>query len=74
MLYKVHKELSEVGTAARALISVILYNVCNVIEWGTRTGANGTRGVILHPCQHGGTKKTTKTGYKLIAARQPMNG
>ena len=35
MLYKNHKEPFEVGTAVRSLISVILYNVYNVMEWGT---------------------------------------
>ena len=33
MFYKVYNELPEVGTAAKSLISVILYNVCNVMEW-----------------------------------------
>ena len=35
MLYKVYNELPGVGTAAIPLISVILYNACNVMEWGT---------------------------------------
>ena len=56
MPYKVYNELTGVGTTAKTLISVIYYNLYNMMEWGTRTGANGTRGVILHPCQHRGTR------------------
>jgi hypothetical protein len=32
MLYKIHKEPLEVGTAAKSLMSVILYNVYNVMK------------------------------------------
>ena len=32
MFYKIYNELPKVGTAANTLISVIFYNVCNVIE------------------------------------------
>lgn len=32
MLYKVYNELHRVGAAAKTLILVMLYNVCNVIE------------------------------------------
>lgn len=36
MIYKIYNESPEVGTAAKTLKSVICYNVCNMIEWGTR--------------------------------------
>lgn len=60
MIYKIYNESPEVGTAAKTLKSVICYNVCNMIEWGTR------RAQMWH-----GAKKT---GCKGIAARQPVNG
>lgn len=54
MPYKIYNELPGVGTAARFLISVILYNVCNVIEWGAPGGAQRGTGAILHAgCQRG---------------------
>ena len=41
----IYNELPEVGTAAKSLISVILYNVCN-IEWWHQHG--GAAVAILH--------------------------
>ena len=38
MFYKVYNELPGVGTTAKTLISVIYYNVYNMMEWGTSTG------------------------------------
>ena len=62
MLYKIHKEPLEVGTAVRSLISVILYNVYNVMEWAPY------RAIRHHTAQ-----ERQKTGCK-FAARQPVNG
>ena len=36
MIYKIYNESPEVGTAAKTLKYVICYNVCNMMEWGTR--------------------------------------
>ena len=57
MPYKVYNELPGVGTAAKkALKSVIYYNVHNMMEWRHQDGRKWHTGVILHPCQHGGTR------------------
>ena len=42
MAYKVYNELTGVGTTAKNLISVIYYNVYNMMKWRHQTGANGT--------------------------------
>ena len=44
MPYKVYNELPGVGTTAKTLISVIYYNVCNVIEWRHQYGQ------MVHGC------------------------
>ena len=40
MPYKVYNELTGVGTTAKALISEIYYNVYNIVEYSSQTGAN----------------------------------
>ena len=40
MAYKVYNELTGVGTTAKTLISVIYYNVCNMMGCTPRTCAN----------------------------------
>lgn len=57
MLYKVYNELPGVGTAAIPLISVILYNACNVMEWGT----------IQHVKAHTARTSTGRSGALLDA-------
>ena len=54
MAYKFYNELPGVGTTAKNLISVIYYNVYNMMEWRHQTGAKGER-VTLHTWQHRGT-------------------
>ena len=44
MIYKIYNESPEVGTAAKTLKYVIYYNVCNMIEWGTRRAQMCIRG------------------------------
>ena len=47
MIYKIYNESPEVGTAAKTLKYVICYNVCNMMEWGTRR-AQMWHGATLH--------------------------
>ena len=60
MPYKAYNKPQEVCNGAKSLISVIYYNVYNMMEWKHRNGRKWHTGVILHPCQHGGTGTGTK--------------
>ena len=71
MPYKVYNEQQGVGTTAKTLKSVIYYNVCNVPTWRHQDGRKWHMGVILQPCQHGGTRNE-KTDCKQFAARERL--
>lgn len=47
MFYKVYNELPDVWNGAKSLISVIYYNVYNMMEWCISTG-KGAAVAILH--------------------------